>query len=211
SVTSNPGVRTAVGNQVFFSAMLVSGQRELHRSNGNNAGTVLVENLSGAVSANPTQLTEVGGVLFFAAKHVGNNVELFSSNGTAAGTGILRNLSGGVSSQPAVLTPAPLDNSGASGAGGGSGAATALVVTSGAESTNMIDGFGKAEVANTVWLPTDEGERLSQLIDISQHGTEFTGSEYLESRSSNGTMLNESVDEVFAQLDDLMLGMSAVV
>ncbi|MEZ6099419.1 MAG: S8 family serine peptidase [Pirellulaceae bacterium] len=211
SVSSNPGALTALGNQVFFSATLVGGQRELHRSNGNNAGTVLVENLSGAVSANPTQLTEVGGVLFFAAKHVGNNVELFSSNGTAAGTGILRNLSGGVSSQPAVLTPAPLDNSGASGAGGGSGAATALVVTSGAESTNMIDGFGKAEVANTVWLPTDEGERLSQLIDISQHGTEFTGSEYLESRSSNGTMLNESVDEVFAQLDDLMLGMSAVV
>ncbi|MCO8123765.1 dockerin type I domain-containing protein [Stieleria sp. TO1_6] len=61
--------------------------RELHKTDGTTAGTVMVKDIVPQGSSNPFQLTAVGNQLFFSADDVlGDGLELWVSDGTESGT-----------------------------------------------------------------------------------------------------------------------------
>ena len=90
---STPRELTNVNGTLFFSADDGgSTRRELWKSDGTTAGTVLVKDIwPGLGSSSPRELTNVNGTLFFSAREFSNNFELWKSDGTAAGT-VLVNL-----------------------------------------------------------------------------------------------------------------------
>ncbi len=78
---------TAVGNTLFFTADNGVNGTELWKSDGTEAGTVLVKDIRpGSSSSNLRSLTAVGNTLFFTADDGVNGRELWKSDGTAAGT-----------------------------------------------------------------------------------------------------------------------------
>jgi ELWxxDGT repeat protein len=68
---------------------------ELWKSNGTNAGTVLVKGAFRTGAYAPHSLTNVNGVLFFAASNRNSRTDLWKSNGTTAGTVIVKDIVGG--------------------------------------------------------------------------------------------------------------------
>ncbi|MBA4192304.1 MAG: hypothetical protein C0467_30405, partial [Planctomycetaceae bacterium] len=95
---------TNVNGTLFFSASDVTNGRELWRSDGTAAGTVLVTDVNTSGNADPTNLTNVNGTLFFRANGA-NGQELWSSDGTAAGTVLVTDIRpGGGSAIPDDLT-----------------------------------------------------------------------------------------------------------
>jgi ELWxxDGT repeat protein len=93
----NPAYLTVVGNTLFFVANNGTHGKELWKSDGTAAGTVLVKNINtisaGAGStqgSDPTDLINVNGMLFFLADDGVNGRELWVSNGTSAGTVIIK-------------------------------------------------------------------------------------------------------------------------
>jgi trimeric autotransporter adhesin len=75
--------------QVFFAANVTTNgviDRELWRSNGSNAGTILLKNINPNFGSSPTDLCVFNGALFFTAHTPTHGVELHKSDGTAAGT-----------------------------------------------------------------------------------------------------------------------------
>ncbi len=101
---SYPGSLTALGNTLFFSANEGVNGRELWKSDGTAAGTVLVKdiNLTNPFGSSPSNLTAVGSTLFFSANEgVVNGRELWKSDGTAAGTVLVRDIF------PGYLGPSP--------------------------------------------------------------------------------------------------------
>ncbi len=90
---SNPENLTAVGNTLFFSANNGVNGRELWKSDGTAAGTVLVRDIYPSYySSSPSNLTAVGNTLFFRANDDVNNAELWKSDGTAAGTVLVKDI-----------------------------------------------------------------------------------------------------------------------
>ena len=92
---SSPGELTNVNGMLFFTADDGVNGRELWKSDGTAAGTVLVEDirLGAGNSSLPSQLTNVNGVLFFTADDGVNGRELWKSDGTAAGTVLVKDIS----------------------------------------------------------------------------------------------------------------------
>jgi ELWxxDGT repeat protein len=91
---SYPGSLTALGNTLFFSANEGVNGRELWKSDGTAAGTVLVKdiNLTNPFGSSPSNLTAVGSTLYFTADEGVNGRELWKSDGTAAGTVLVRDI-----------------------------------------------------------------------------------------------------------------------
>ncbi|WP_322874219.1 MULTISPECIES: ELWxxDGT repeat protein [Microcystis] len=82
-----PNNLTAVGNTLFFTPIDSVNGRELWKSDGTAAGTVLVKDIRpGYSSSLPRYLTAVGNTLYFTAFDDVNGEELWKSDGTAAGT-----------------------------------------------------------------------------------------------------------------------------
>ncbi len=83
----------------------ITGQ-ELWKSNGTEAGTVLVKDIApGLNSSSPSQLTNVNGTLYFRAADPSAGYELFKSDGTEAGTVLVKDiLPGNADSMPSELT-----------------------------------------------------------------------------------------------------------
>jgi ELWxxDGT repeat protein len=113
SAGSVPSGLTAVNGTLFFAADQIgvqsqwdTPQRELWKSDGTAAGTVLVKDINtGSLGSNPMELTAVNGSLFFAATTADLNRELWKSNGTAAGTMLVKDiLPGSPGSNPMELT-----------------------------------------------------------------------------------------------------------
>ena len=78
---------TNVNGTLFFEAYDGTYGTELWKSDGTEAGTVLVKDINpGAVSSDPSGLTNVNGTLFFAADDGSHRHALWRSDGTPAGT-----------------------------------------------------------------------------------------------------------------------------
>jgi len=114
--SSAPSNFTLVGNQIFFAATDDNG-RELWKTDGTSAGTVMVKDIfSGSRfsipnSSSPDHFVTMNGFLYFTAAGLTQNgtvatgVELWRSNGTSAGTQLMRDLvAGSGSSRPDSLT-----------------------------------------------------------------------------------------------------------
>jgi ELWxxDGT repeat protein len=90
--SSSPEWLTNLNGMVYFAATDGTNGRELWRSDGTAAGTVLVKNIApdknnNPQSSNPQYLTVVNGVLYFSAAG-----GLWKSDGTAAGTVLVKNV-----------------------------------------------------------------------------------------------------------------------
>lgn len=85
--SSNPTDFVRVGQQFFFLATTPEHGRELWKSDGTTAGTVLVKDLvPGSGSSTLSNLTDVNGTLFFTLVRGTRPPELWKSDGTEAGT-----------------------------------------------------------------------------------------------------------------------------
>jgi ELWxxDGT repeat protein len=84
---------TLVGNTLYFSANDDTHGIELWKSDGTEAGTVLVKDIyPGSASGLPEQLTNVNGTLYFTAILSSTGKELFKSNGTSGGTVLVKDI-----------------------------------------------------------------------------------------------------------------------
>lgn len=97
SGASNPDEIVVLGTSAFFTADDGVHGRELWKTDGTPAGTVMVRDIANAAGAgsNPTELTNVNGTLFFAADDGTNGIELWKSDGTAAGTALVEQINPG--------------------------------------------------------------------------------------------------------------------
>jgi ELWxxDGT repeat protein len=83
---SRPQQLTVVRGTLYFTADDGTRGRELWKSDGTRAGTVLVRNIAARGSSDPDELTAVGRRLFFVARDGMHGRELWRSNGTRTGT-----------------------------------------------------------------------------------------------------------------------------
>jgi ELWxxDGT repeat protein len=91
--TSFGRMAIGVGNVFYFSATAQAVGTELWRSDGTEAGTFQIKDISlGNLSSTPQHLTNVGGTLFFSADDGVNGKELWKSDGTEAGTALVKNI-----------------------------------------------------------------------------------------------------------------------
>jgi trimeric autotransporter adhesin len=97
---------TSFPNNLYFTANSPTTGRELYRSNGTSAGTVLVKDIeSGQVGSDPKYLTVVGNTLYFSANTTVSGEELWKSDGTTAGTVLIKDIAAGFeSSRPSDFT-----------------------------------------------------------------------------------------------------------
>ncbi len=99
---SNPTGLTVIGSTLFFKAtdgigVGESGQ-ELWKSDGTEAGTVIVKDINPSGQSVPLWLTKVGNTLFFSALEFSTgDRELWRSNGTAVGTVRVKDINPGTS------------------------------------------------------------------------------------------------------------------
>ena len=83
---------TAIGSTLYFSATDGTNGLELWKSDGTNAGTIMVKDINLSSSSGPKNLTNVNGTLFFTANNGINGRELWKSDGTEAGTLMIKDL-----------------------------------------------------------------------------------------------------------------------
>jgi ELWxxDGT repeat protein len=89
---------TPLNGVLMFNGRSGAGQ-ELWKSDGTEAGTVLVKDINpGSSSSSPFSLTDVNGILYFLANNGTEGVELWKSDGTEAGTVIVKDIQMGAGS-----------------------------------------------------------------------------------------------------------------
>jgi ELWxxDGT repeat protein len=103
---SYPENLTDVNGTLFFIATDGATGNELWKSDGTEAGTVLIKDIHpGAIGSYPSLLTNVNGTLSFSAVDGANGYELWESDGTAAGTVLVKDINpGAIGSFPDKLT-----------------------------------------------------------------------------------------------------------
>jgi ELWxxDGT repeat protein len=165
-----------VGGEVFFTAQSSAAGRELWKTDGTEAGTVLVKDIRpGIFSSNPEQLMNVDGTLFFRASNGSDGVELWSSDGTEEGTVMVKNLRpGGLGSYPNQFTI--------------SDGTLYFTANNGVNGTELWKSDGTEAGTVMVWDIRDgsAGSFPSQLVDVA--GTLF----FSASNGSNGVELWKS-------------------
>ena len=93
SIKSMPKQMTVVGNKLYFIAENETTGRELWISNGTEAGTMLLKDISpGISSSNITNITNWNGVAYFTANDGTHEDELWTSDGTQAGTHLVKDI-----------------------------------------------------------------------------------------------------------------------
>jgi ELWxxDGT repeat protein len=107
--SSWPSGLTQVDGTLFFAANDGSHGWELWKSDGTEAGTVLVKDIwpledRSSLDEYPRVMAGMNGLLFFAARD-GREKELWQSDGTEAGTVLVRDINTFASSYPEELTP----------------------------------------------------------------------------------------------------------
>ena len=105
---STPRALTDVNGTLFFAANDGTNGQELWKSDGTEAGTMMVKDINpGAASSNPGSGTLLlgAGTLFFSADNGLNGTELWKSDGTEAGTMLVEDINPGMAgSDPQGLT-----------------------------------------------------------------------------------------------------------
>ena len=103
---SEPKYLTDVNGTLFFTATDGLKGTELWKSDGTEAGTVLVKDIRlGSAGSDPSNLINVNGTLYFTANDAVKGLELWKSDGTANGTVRVADIRVGVgSSTPTQLT-----------------------------------------------------------------------------------------------------------
>jgi ELWxxDGT repeat protein len=103
---ANPVQLTNVNGTLFFTAYDVTHGRELWKSNGTSAGTILIRDVRPSIeTSTPLNLVNVNGTLFFTAFDGTTGRELWKTNGTSAGTVLVRDIRpGGNNAFPGSLT-----------------------------------------------------------------------------------------------------------
>lgn len=91
-VSGSPRGMTTVGNTVFFSADDGLHGRELWKTTGTDASTVLVADISFNGSSNPANFCNVNGTVFFTITTGNNGHQLWKTDGTASGTRFVSDL-----------------------------------------------------------------------------------------------------------------------
>ena len=107
--SSYPRELTELNGTLFFTAFNTAQGEELWRTDGTEAGTILVKDIQPGISDGIYQggLITYNGLLFFAADDGDHGTELWSSDGTEAGTVLVSDLEAGTgSSSPESLTVA---------------------------------------------------------------------------------------------------------
>jgi ELWxxDGT repeat protein len=104
--SSNPSSLTNVNGTLFFTAYEGTDGRELWKSDGTAAGTVLVKDIyPTTVGSSASYLTNVNGTLFFEADDGTHGYELWKSDGTVSGTTLVKDINpGSANSYPTGLT-----------------------------------------------------------------------------------------------------------
>lgn len=93
---SFPQYLTAIGNMVYFAANTPTSGNELWKSDGTDAGTILVSDIvTGTSGSSPMNLTNVNGTLYFTATTSAHGRELWKSDGTSGGTTMVKDLTVG--------------------------------------------------------------------------------------------------------------------
>jgi ELWxxDGT repeat protein len=96
---------TNVNGTLFFPASGLTGPRDLWKSDGTTAGTVLVKDLNGLFLTFLRFHVNVNGTLFFGAFDATSGNELWKSDGTTAGTVVVKDINPGSNdSRPYYLT-----------------------------------------------------------------------------------------------------------
>jgi len=85
-VSGSPRGMTTVGNTVYFSARDAVHGRELWKTTGTEATTVMVADINTSGSSNPANFCNVNGTVFFTVTTANNGYQLWKTDGTAAGT-----------------------------------------------------------------------------------------------------------------------------
>jgi ELWxxDGT repeat protein len=85
---SNPAFFCTYNNAVYFSGYRPVDGRELWKTDGTAAGTVLVRDITSG-SSDPSGMKVYNGLLYFSAFHPDQNFALYKSDGTTAGTTVV--------------------------------------------------------------------------------------------------------------------------
>ncbi len=104
--SSEPTEITTVGSTLFFRAYTSATGSELWKTNGTEAGTVLVKDIRPGDDdcacpvdypwgSQPFRLTEMGGKLYFTANDGSGGFQLWTSDGIEAGTTLVKSVAGG--------------------------------------------------------------------------------------------------------------------
>lgn len=99
---SNPSYFIKFNDAIYFSAYRSLDGRELWKTDGTEAGTVLVKDISPADSY-PRDVATYNGYLYFVADHPTHGSTVFKSDGTTAGTTVLKTPDSGGPSSPHKL------------------------------------------------------------------------------------------------------------
>jgi ELWxxDGT repeat protein len=105
--SSNPTDLTASGGFVYFTADDGTHGKQLWRTDGTTAGTVMVTNINSSGGGfDCTDLTDVNGTLYFTADDGTDGLQVWVSDGTSGGTIMVSNLqpTSGGAADPADLT-----------------------------------------------------------------------------------------------------------
>lgn len=90
--SSSPTTLTSMNGTLYFSASDDSNGRELWKSDGTSAGTMMVKDINPGGSSYLTNLTNVNGTLYFSATDGTSGAELWQSDGTSAGTSLVKDI-----------------------------------------------------------------------------------------------------------------------
>ncbi|MEP7373865.1 MAG: ELWxxDGT repeat protein [Chitinophagaceae bacterium] len=102
---SNPSSLTPFNGILYFSASNYDNGYELWKSDGTEAGTVMIKDIYPGIGfSNPANLVILNNGLYFSADDGVNGKELWKSDGTEAGTVLVKNINAGGSSDLSGLT-----------------------------------------------------------------------------------------------------------
>lgn len=105
--TATPPALVAMNGFIYFAATTAANGQELWKSDGTEAGTVIVKDIvAGTTGSGPSNLIAINGTLFFTAQVSASGRELWKTDGTDAGTAIVLDINPGTAS----ATPSNLVN-----------------------------------------------------------------------------------------------------